>query len=25
MNWRDGITNEADLMAKLKKASENDG
>ena len=25
MNWRDGITNEADLMAKLKKATENDG
>lgn len=24
MNWRDGITNEADLMAKLKKASENE-
>ena len=22
-NWKDGINNEADLMAKLKKAAEN--
>ena len=23
-NWKDGINNEADLMAKLKKAAESD-